>query len=290
MPLIDSSTFFLMLFGSDELEPFIGKLSMAIHVECMNGSREIDEEVVEYEQRRREVLLAGLLRDRIQPFIDATSEEEIRNWQEQMKQQSKSLCLQGSFGEAIVEAVGWVYENYANQFIGKLDSFMGYEARVAKFKARNRKLGNYWSTAINAIKVSQAARSIQKEEKKQAASSSGNADTEPPSMKVDPAQIEAALPLILQTLLKLCLIDIESTIRNAAKKVLKDMSATETTRRKRAESLIILGKIMQDASSLHKVEHQNDPAVDPIEQVENALKRANAKADEERIKGSKTSS
>jgi len=232
------------------------------------------------------VLLAGLLRDRIQPFIDAASEEEIRDWQEKMKQQSKSLCLQGSFGEAIVEAIGWVYENYANQFIGKLDSFMGYEARVAKFKARNRKLGNYWSTAVNAIKVSQAARNIHKEEKKQAACSS-NADTDPSSIKVDPAQIEAALPLILQTLLKLCLIDIEGTIRNTVKKVLKDMSATEITRRRRAESLIILGKIMQDASSLHKVEHQNDP-VDPIRQVENALLRANAKADEERMKGSKT--
>lgn len=36
MPIIDSSLFFMMLFGSEELEPYIGKLKMAMFVEMVD--------------------------------------------------------------------------------------------------------------------------------------------------------------------------------------------------------------------------------------------------------------
>ena len=41
MPIIDSSLFFMMLFGSEALEPYIGKLKMAMFVEMVDapGSR-----------------------------------------------------------------------------------------------------------------------------------------------------------------------------------------------------------------------------------------------------------
>ena len=38
MPLIDSSMFFMMLFGSDEFEPYVGKLKMAMYVEMMDSN------------------------------------------------------------------------------------------------------------------------------------------------------------------------------------------------------------------------------------------------------------
>lgn len=36
MPIIDSSLFFMMLFGSEALEPYIGKLKMAMFVEMVD--------------------------------------------------------------------------------------------------------------------------------------------------------------------------------------------------------------------------------------------------------------
>lgn len=41
MPIIDSSLFFMMLFGSEELEPYIGKLKMAMFVEMVDKDAKV---------------------------------------------------------------------------------------------------------------------------------------------------------------------------------------------------------------------------------------------------------
>ena len=40
-----------------------------------------------------------------------------------------SFSLQSSFGDAILEAIAWTYENYATQYLGKLDTFLGLGGR-----------------------------------------------------------------------------------------------------------------------------------------------------------------
>lgn len=39
------------------------------------------------------------------------------------------MSLQSSFGDAILEAIAWTYENYATQYLGKLDTFLGLGGR-----------------------------------------------------------------------------------------------------------------------------------------------------------------
>lgn len=71
---------------------------------------------MEFEQRKREVELAVKLRDRLKDYEG--NEKQKRKWRESMTQKARELCKH-SFGDAMVEAVGWVYENYSSQFLGK---------------------------------------------------------------------------------------------------------------------------------------------------------------------------
>lgn len=306
MPIIDSSLFFMMLFGSEALEPYIGKLKMAMFVEMVDtpgskGARgdDISEEMFAFEQRKREVQLALLLQQRVQPYVDAmlqdpqNQEQQRQNveaWKSAMTEEAKNLC-QSSFGDAILEAIAWTYENYASQYLGKLDTFLGLGGRYAKMQAQSRTVSNSWRTASAAVRAAVAARQLQQREqrrakkqekaKKKANEGEQPADTGPTAEDVK--QFEETLPLILETMLNICLMDIETTVRAAAKKVVKDMSVSVEVRRLRAEALVILGKIIQHEADLFKAQHKDDK-VDPLRRMEDALIKAAQKADEERYK------
>ncbi|OXB71644.1 UNVERIFIED_CONTAM: hypothetical protein H355_006186 [Colinus virginianus] len=193
MPIIDSSLFFMMLFGSEELEPYIGKLKMAMFVEMVDRDSKhrqenISEEMFALEQQRREVKLALALRDRIAAYVEATEKKEehptagaegqdhtsqpsaagaaqVAEWKTAMRLEAEKLC-HSSFGDAIIEAIGWTYENYATQFLGKLDTFLGLGGRYAKMQAQSRTMGNSWKTANAAVRAALAARQLQQMEQR----------------------------------------------------------------------------------------------------------------------------
>jgi hypothetical protein len=74
------------------------------------------EEVLELEQKCRELHLAILLRERIAPFVNGNVQER-EQWRKLMHEKTKELCTK-AFGDGMVEAIGWTYENYAYQFLG----------------------------------------------------------------------------------------------------------------------------------------------------------------------------
>ncbi|CBZ55898.1 DnaJ homologue, related [Neospora caninum Liverpool] len=326
MPLIDSGLFFMMLFGSEELEPYIGKLKMAMFVEMVDKDckqpENVSEEMFAFEQQKREVQLALSLCDRVEPFVEATAKEsgtssaasnEVAEWKSKMRLEAEKLC-QSSFGDAIVEAIGWTYENSAAQFLGKVDTFLGLGGRYAKMQAHSRSVGNSWKTANAAVKAALAARQMQqkavkkqrskeKEKKKKmraAAAAASKKGEDPAAAAADAAQedeeskddapsaedvkqFEETLPLILETMLQICLMDIETTVRAAAKKTFKDMGVDLDCRRRRAEALVELGRIFQQAAADHKKEHK-DEKVDALRTMEDAFIKAAQKADEDRVR------
>lgn len=71
---------------------------------------------MEFEQRKREVELAIELRNRIQGYVEG-NEQQRKQWREAMTEKARELCKH-SFGDAMVEAIGWIYENYSDQFLG----------------------------------------------------------------------------------------------------------------------------------------------------------------------------
>jgi len=92
-------------------------------------------------------------------------------------------------------------------------------------------------------------------------------------------QMEETLPMFVETMWGLSVMDIESTVRQAAKKVLKDMAVDESVRRRRAEGLIEMGRVFRDASAACK-EEELTAAPDAKQRIEEALLKAAAHAQE----------
>lgn len=88
------------------------------------------------------------------------------------------------------------------------------------------------------------------------------------------------MPLILDTILNVCRMDIEATVRKASKKVLKDLDTPIETRRLRAEALIELGRIFQQEAEDFKNNHKDEP-IDVMRHMEEAFIRAAQEADRE---------
>ncbi|XP_053993601.1 uncharacterized protein LOC128884318 [Hylaeus volcanicus] len=303
MPVVESKVVFVMLFGAEEFEPFVGRLRLVSTIESSDSPEltgKLAEEVLELEQKRRELNLAILLRERIAPFVNG-SVHEREQWRKVMHEQTKELCMK-AFGDGMVEAIGWTYENYAYQFLGNLDSFLGLGGRYAKIQAKNREMTNFCRIATTAVRASLAARRLTKingkadeaarnNEKKSEENTKSSGEKQPVTSTVEEQkareegakQLKETLPLLFGTMLELCLVDIQNTVRQATKKILKDMSTRIEIRREQAKALIELGQIFQDEANKFK-QGNKDKKVDVFKHMEDAYIRAAVEAD----KGNKT--
>ena len=52
------------------------------------------------------------------------------------------MYLQASFGETIVESLGWAYTNFASAYLGEVKTYWGLGAAVANIQATGRGIGN----------------------------------------------------------------------------------------------------------------------------------------------------
>ncbi|OII73758.1 uncharacterized protein cubi_03556 [Cryptosporidium ubiquitum] len=304
MPVIDSSLIFTILFGSDSLEKYVGKLKMVSLVEIattngsQNGASNSNEmeQAIDNEQSKRTILLAVEMRKKIAPVLEEFDAENsvpietseiLKDWRESISQEAKSLC-NNSFCDAMVEAIGWSYENYGSQYLGKIDTFLGIGGKYAKFQAKTRNVASTWKMASTAIRTAMAAQNLQSSmKKKQCGAKEGEYDNEAnmeqnaeDSAKAQ-QQFEETLPLILDTMLRITIMDIEDTIRTVAKKLVKDMGVDLNVRKQRALALIELGSIFQsvaNASNQQREESGDKP--DARRKVEEAFIKAAQQRDE----------
>ncbi|PHJ22389.1 hypothetical protein CSUI_003757 [Cystoisospora suis] len=312
MKLIDPALFFMMLFGSEQLDPWIGKLKMAHLVEVISqsddgggyfegggaNSKEVSPDLsakqrekimqeMEAEQRRREVTLALGLRDRIQPYVDG---DEVQ-WRRDMSNEVTALC-ESSFGDSIVESLGWTYENLADAYLGEVQTAWGLGATLANVQATGRSIGNTFAVARSMVQAAVAATDIharQEQKKKEASGGSGSGDGAGASnggsaqTSAGPARLDTheigRVGEILQSILSIVLYDVEDTARKAAEKVCRDESVDLKVRVKRAEALRILGHMMQEKGAMFKKLKENKK-FDVSKHMEDAFIKATVAADE----------
>ncbi|SBT77435.1 DnaJ protein, putative [Plasmodium ovale] len=268
MQFIDSTFFFTLLFGSEKLDPYIGKLRMVMYVEYEQLYKDEDvQRIIVKEQNKREVKLALNLRDMLSNYINGDKEDYILKF----KNEISELC-QTSFGHVILENVAWSYENCANQFLGDKYSLFGISGKYYKMQQKKRVIGTGFKFVKTLIKTSSLASQIKKKEEDE------NISLEK-SAKVN-KKIEDSLPTIVETMLNICLIDIDQTIKGVCKKVFTDMSVDENMRKTRAESLIVLAKIMKKIIQKFK---KNNEITDTKKLFEDACMRACQKQDDEYI-------
>ncbi|KAK2196997.1 bifunctional DnaJ domain/DnaJ domain [Babesia duncani] len=239
MPILDSSLFFMMLFGSEDFEPLIGKLRMALFVELELNSPDASPTNIDFEksQTAREVKVALNLRDVVRPFVCG----DVEHWRNEMHTRAKSLC-KNYFSTSMVETIGWTYGNYAHQYLGKLDTFLGIGGRIAKIQEQSRSFGKGFKTLRSIVKTAVAERSLLKSRK--------NGEEQHLLHEDYVGDVcESTLPEILDVMLNICLMDIQGTVRTACKRVLKDMGVDIQWRRKRAQALVEMGKIFIQAAA-----------------------------------------
>ncbi|KAK6590732.1 DNAJ [Cryptosporidium xiaoi] len=300
MPVIDSSLIFTLLFGSDSLEKYVGKLKMAslVEIASLNGTPNISnsseiENMIENEQNKRTIRLAQKMRDKILPILDEfdannslpiENSEKLMKWREEISKEAKELCS-NSFCDSIVEAIGWSYENYGSQYLGKIDTFLGIGGKYAKFQAKTRNVATTWKMASTAIKTAMAAQNLQYAMKKEQTNEDGKGESK--EKEADDASVntqqkfEETLPLILETMLQMTLMDIEDTVRTVAKKLVKDMGVDLKVRKQRALAIIEFGSTFQRvANTINQQREENGEKPDARRKVEEAFIKVAQQRDE----------
>ncbi|KOB87766.1 hypothetical protein PFDG_03736 [Plasmodium falciparum Dd2] len=213
---------------------------------------------MENDQRKREVVLALLLRERIQPYVDNNKE-----WMCEMEKEIKSL-LESSHSNAILGSIGWTYENVATKYLSDIKSKWRLKEPMSKYDASFRHVNRSKRTKMTKLSsrfsgMFSCSSALKSQEPSMGETSSSDNDRNEGSegiCNMDNMFSEETLSLLeidenkyfgfmTMHILTLILWDIEETTQYAASRVLRDEGVDENTRIKRAEALQILGKLMQ---------------------------------------------
>jgi len=217
---VDASLIFTMLFGNDSFNDIVGRLQIVTQtiIGEQPGSTNEDAQSAMFElERRRTIRLALKLVQRIQPHVDATTDQEREEVENNWASLAQSL-VNVRYGEELLNSVGKSYCLIAQQYIGSwIDSMQ------AKQEERDRN--------IEALKG--LMNSVQETSRN-------------PTMESDQ---EEEVPPYIKLMWNATVIDISTTLREVVMKVLNDKSVNDEVRTARAHAILKLGKIYEEAKS-----------------------------------------
>lgn len=268
MFLMEPGLLFMIMFSIDEMSDYVGDLKLFYFIkEAFEKKKRIEDiespfedmdAKMENDQRKREVVLALLLRERIQPYVDNNKE-----WMCEMEKEIKSL-LESSHSNAILGSIGWTYENVATKYLSDIKSKWRLKEPMSKYDASFRHVNRSKRTKMTKLSsrfsgMFSCSSALKSQEPSMGGTSSSDNDRNEGSegiCNMDNMFSEETLSLLeidenkyfgfmTMHILTLILWDIEETTQYAASRVLRDEGVDENTRIKRAEALQILGKLMQ---------------------------------------------
>jgi curved DNA-binding protein CbpA len=242
---VDSGAFFTMLFGNEKFEHLVGRLNLAMMTDSEVDLTSEESSVI---QERRQIRLAVKLAALLQPFVDGDE-----NFSDTMTKHAQELA-EVSFGEDMLHTIGYIYSNEAEQALGSIGA--KWEARGHSIKTKMAVVGSAW-------RMYRKMRTVNLK---------GEDGEEDVAKKME--QDKDMLPLFLETVWNVSLIDIESTIKGVCQKVLADMSQGPEVRQRRMEALQTLGNILMAAKS------QSEDAKDFMKVMEEAVRMAATKEDQ----------
>jgi hypothetical protein len=158
--------------------------------------------------------------------------------------------VEASFGDTMLETIGYIYTNSGEQYLGYEEGFLGMAGVAAGADSYAHSISTKASAFGSAISTMRAASKLHSEAQAKTKAEGGAKEGEP-AVAVDPQAMmtgkdaEETQELALETMWAVSRIDIESTLKGVCAMATDDHSVSVGSRNARAKAMVKMGQVLR---------------------------------------------